>query len=297
MRITHSQCPICGSSSLVPFLTCKDYTVSGEKFDISYCQQCYTGITQSVPDKVHIGAYYQSENYISHSDTKKGLVNRLYHIARNFMLDSKRNLVQKSTALTTGTLLDIGSGTGYFLKEMQDNQWKVTGIEADEAAKIFSQQQFSLNVFPPETLDSLPSQSFDAITLWHVLEHLHDLDSAWQDFTRLLKPTGALLIAVPNHKSYDARHYQSEWAAYDVPRHLWHFSPKSLEILAQKYGFQITNKKNMPFDPFYIALLSEKYRGNTWGLLSGAWHGGIALLQSILNVNTSSSVIYVLKKK
>lgn len=296
MQVTHTQCPVCGNAQLSPFLICKDYTVSSEKFEISYCKKCNTGITQSVPDQASIGVYYQSENYISHSDTKEGLINRLYHIARNLMLASKRNTVVAHTRLAKGSLLDIGSGTGYFLNTMKQNQWEVTGIEADENAKNFSQKQFGLNVFAPEELHKLPQHQFDAITLWHVLEHLHDLNGTWEAFVRLLKPSGVLLIAVPNHQSYDAQHYQQYWAAYDVPRHLWHFSPKSLEVLAQKHNFQIITKKIMPFDPFYIALMSEKYKGNKLGLIAGAWHGGMALLKSIIDVNKSSSVIYVLKK-
>ena len=297
MQVIHQQCPVCGNASLSPFLNCKDYTVSSENFDINYCTNCQTGITQAAPDQENIGKYYQSENYISHTDTKEGLVNRLYHVARSFMLNSKKNTVTYYTKLSKGKLLDIGSGTGYFLNKMKETAWEVKGIEADEGARNFSEKQFFLSVFSPEKLNLLIDNQFDAITLWHVLEHLHNLQGTWEIFGKLLKDSGVLFIAVPNHQSYDAQHYQEFWAAYDVPRHLWHFSPKSLEVLAQKHGFQIIAKKTMPFDPFYIALLSEKYKGNSLGLLAGAWHGGIALLKAIFNVNLSSSVIYVLKKK
>ncbi len=297
MRIAHTECPICSNKKLTPFLVCKDYTVSGEKFEIMYCKQCNTGLTQRIPDQESIGEYYKSESYISHSDTKKGLINRLYHFARNFMLKSKHQLVGKATKLQQGTLLDIGSGTGYFLEMMKRKKWQVKGIEADEIARNFSQQQFGLEVLPPSQLSKLTDSQFDAITLWHVLEHLHDLNGTWQQFQRLLKNTGLLFIAVPNHKSYDAAHYQEHWAAYDVPRHLWHFSPDSLATLAQNHGFQIIEKKIMPFDPFYIALLSEKYSGNSLGLIRGAFHGLIALIKGLQNVDKSSSVIYVLKKK
>jgi 2-polyprenyl-3-methyl-5-hydroxy-6-metoxy-1,4-benzoquinol methylase len=295
MQITHNQCPVCGNAPLSSFLNCKDYTVSAENFAISYCQNCKTGITQAAPDQENIGKYYQSDSYISHSNTKEGLVNRLYHIARNFMLGSKKNTVTKYAKLSKGKLLDIGSGTGYFLNAMKESAWEVMGIEADENARKFSEKQFALTVFLPEKINQLPDNQFDAITLWHVLEHLHDLGGTWKHLARLLKDTGVLLIAVPNHQSYDAKHYQAFWAAYDVPRHLWHFSPKSIETLAQEHGFQIVAKKIMPFDPFYIALLSEKYKGSSLGLLAGAWHGGLALLQGLLNVDKSSSVIYVLK--
>ncbi len=297
MRISYTECPVCQHKNLTPFLVCKDYTVSGENFEISYCHHCQTGFTQNVPDQESIGIYYKSAQYISHTDTKKGLVNQLYHFARNFMLSSKQQLVSQHTGLQQGTLLDIGSGTGYFLDMMKRKNWQVTGIEADEDAQAFAQKNFGISVFSPPKLSELPEKQFDAITLWHVLEHLHDLHGAWAHCSRLLKDAGILFIAVPNHQSPDAAHYQAQWAAYDVPRHLWHFSPASLDFLAEKHGFQIIRKKIMPFDPFYIALLSEKYKGSSLGLLAGAWHGGIALLKGLANVNRSSSVIYVLKKK
>lgn len=297
MRIVHTECPVCSSKKLSPFLVCKDYTVSGEQFEIAYCAQCHTGLTQNIPDQASIGSYYKAESYISHSNTKAGLINRLYHYARNWMLGSKYALVRKETHVPNGSLLDIGSGTGYFLDMMKKKQWQVKGIEADEDARKFAQQQFGLSVSPPEQLTELPEKQFDAITLWHVLEHLHELNGSWQQFGRLLKDAGTLFIAVPNHESYDASHYKAQWAAYDVPRHLWHFSPTSMATLAERHGFQIVRKKMMPFDPFYIALLSEKYAGNAMGLFRGGWYGGIALLKGLLNVDKSSSVIYVLKKK
>ncbi|TAH20365.1 MAG: class I SAM-dependent methyltransferase [Cytophagales bacterium] len=297
MRIVHTECPICSGKNLIPFLVCKDYTVSGEQFEIAYCQPCHTGLTQNIPDQASIGSYYKAESYISHSNTKAGLINRLYHYARNWMLRSKYDLVSKATHVHQGSLLDIGSGTGYFLDMMKKKQWQVKGIEADEDARKFAEQQFGLTIFPPSELTRLAEKQFDAITLWHVLEHLHELNGSWQQFGRLLKDAGTLFIAVPNHECYDAAHYKAQWAAYDVPRHLWHFSPTSIATLAQNHGFQIMEKKIMPFDPFYIALLSEKYAANSIGLIRGALHGGIALLRGLLNVDKSSSIIYVLKKK
>jgi 2-polyprenyl-3-methyl-5-hydroxy-6-metoxy-1,4-benzoquinol methylase len=297
MRIKYTQCPVCNYQELSPFLVCKDYTVSGENFEIVYCTNCQTGITQNIPDQASIGVYYHSDNYISHSNTKKGFINQLYHSARNFMLKKKYQLIRKATGLEVGKLLDIGCGTGYFLQTMKAHRWEVTGIEADEGARQFAQNQFDLNVLMPEQILTLSEKQYDVITLWHVLEHIHDLHGIWQNFKRLLKPNGRLIIAVPNHQSYDAKHYQAYWAAYDVPRHLWHFSPTSLELLAERYDFRISDKKIMPFDPFYIALLSEKYKNSPLGMFFGGLHGGIALIKSWLDPNVSSSIIYVLASK
>jgi SAM-dependent methyltransferase len=295
--ISHFACPICHHEHLNHHVVCKDYTVSGQIFNIDVCNHCEAGITQAVPPIDKIGAYYQSISYISHSNTQEGLMNKVYHWVRNYMLQRKKDLIFKHTTPKTATLLDIGCGTGYFLNTLKNQQWVVTGIEPDDKARNFATEQFQLTVLPPKEMKLLKDQSFKVITLWHVLEHLHDLDGYWQEFGRLLKDDGLLVIAVPNHWSYDAKYYGKHWAAWDVPRHLWHFTPKSMTILAERFGFQLIDKEGMPFDSFYVALLSESYKKNPLKWFAGMWHGGISWLQSLLNVDKSSSIIYVFKKK
>lgn len=294
--VLHTSCPVCKSTNLKSLLSCKDYTVSGEIFFIEVCQNCQTAITQNMPDITEIGRYYQSENYISHSNTKKGLVNTIYHVVRSYMLGKKQQLVETTTRKKSGTVLDIGCGTGYFLDTLQQTGWTTQGIEADEKARQFASTQFNLQVFAPEKLSTLPSASFDVVTLWHVLEHIHDLGLYMSEIHRILKPDGVLIIAVPNYDSYDAKHYKELWAAWDVPRHLWHFTPKSLSFLAQRFKFQLQNHYLMPFDSFYVSLLSEKYKKNSLALVAGFWHGFLSLLKAWKNPKHASSVIYVMKK-
>ena len=294
--ILHTSCPVCKATTLKPLVQCKDYTVSNETFSIEVCENCQTGITQQVPTKTDIGRYYQSESYISHSNTKKGLVNTIYHTVRSYMLGKKLQLVETVTNKKTGLALDIGCGTGYFLNTLQKAGWQVEGIEADENARKFAKEQFTLQVHAPEYLTALPSKAFDVITLWHVLEHIHDLASYMQEIYRVLKPAGTLIIAVPNYQSYDATHYKELWAAWDVPRHLWHFTPTSMAVLAKNYNFTLLQHHLMPFDSFYVALLSEKYKKNPFALLAGFWHGFLSLLGAWKNVKHASSIIYVLKK-
>ena len=294
-RLTHTHCPVCASTQIVTLFVCKDYTVSGEEFTIQQCQQCYTAFTQNAPTASTIGNYYQSENYISHSNTRKGLINKVYHVARGFMLKQKKALVEKITQKTNGKLLDIGCGTGYFLNQMQDT-WQTIGIETDPKARSFAQNQFNLQVFPPEDLAQLTEKTFDVISLWHVLEHLHDLEQTWKSFDLLLKTDGVLFIAVPNYTSVDAQHYGAAWAAWDVPRHLWHFSPNSISFLAKKYNFEVVAQRTMPLDSFYVSLLTERYKGNPLALLSGFWQGFRSWLAALVVTNRSSSVIYILKR-
>lgn len=293
--ITYTKCPLCNSTQIGPSLATEDYSISKEPFEIYDCQSCSFRFTQHIPTPEKIGPYYQSEVYISHSDTKEGLVNSLYHTAREWMLQRKRKLVQ---SLTKGkTLLDIGSGTGYFLDQMQQNGYQVYGVEIDAAARKATQEKFGIKVAEPMSLlkGQLPTK-VEVITLWHVLEHLHDLEGYMNSMHRQLTDDGIVLIAVPNHTAYDATYYKKHWAAYDVPRHLWHFTPATIEKLAQKTGFQVVTQKRLPLDPFYNALLSEQYLGNSLALVRGGIIGGIALLNSFLDASRTTSPIYVLRK-
>jgi 2-polyprenyl-3-methyl-5-hydroxy-6-metoxy-1,4-benzoquinol methylase len=290
------QCPVCGAKKFSPFLTCTDYFVSGEQFSIKQCASCGFKITENIEDEENIGRYYQSENYISHSNTSKGLVNSVYHSVRKYMLGRKRRLVEKVTSLKTGQILDVGTGTGFFLNEMKENGWQVTGTEKSSDARNFAKKEFNLENLPSENLFSLKDSSFDVITLWHVLEHIHLLNENMETFTRLLKPAGKLIIAIPNNDSSDAKHYKEFWAAYDVPRHIWHFAPKQMEQLGKKHGFKLSSLQTMPFDSFYVAMLSEKYKKSKLALFKGIFYGKISWLNSLFNPGKCSSVIYVFER-
>lgn len=294
--IHYDNCPLCQSSNIELALATEDYSISKEAFEIYACANCSFHFTQNIPTPETIGPYYQSDVYISHSDTKEGLVNRLYHTARDLMLSKKRKLVAQ---LTKGKkLLDIGSGTGYFLNHMQQHGYEVIGVEIDKSARAATLKNFNINVNPPATLlEGKIQQKVDIISLWHVLEHLHDLDGYMQSIHQQLTDDGIVLIAVPNHTAYDAQHYGKHWAAYDVPRHLWHFSPKTVAILAEKNGFKVVGQKRLPLDPFYNALLSEKYQSSKLSFIFGGLIGLAALVVSFFNASKSTSPIYILKKQ
>lgn len=295
--ISYAQCPCCGNAAIVKILSVKDFTVSNEYFDIWHCHNCTLRFTQKIPDITSIGLYYQSAAYVSHSDTHEGLVNRFYHFVRNYTLRLKRKLVQTITAKQKGIILDIGAGTGAFAHTMQSAGWKITGLEPDATARQNALQKYSLQLQTPETLYRLQSKQFDAITLWHVLEHVHDLHQYLETFHRILKDDGKLMIAVPNYTSYDATVYGEYWAAYDVPRHLYHFSPKSIEVLAGLKGFTVKGHVPMIFDSFYVSLLSEQYKNGKNNLISAFWNGLLSNLKMWGDKKKCSSVIYVLEKK
>ncbi|HNP23059.1 MAG TPA: class I SAM-dependent methyltransferase [Panacibacter sp.] len=294
--ISYSSCPVCGSRNIQQALRVTDHTVSSAFFDIYHCQDCTARFTQDVPAEEEIGAYYQSADYVSHSDTKRGLINRLYHLVRSYTLRSKKNLVEKENGYKKGSLLDVGAGTGAFAAVMEIAGWKVTGLEPDETARANAQRNHQLTLLKLTSLYSLQNSTYDTITLWHVLEHVHQLHEYLDRFHNLLKPGGTLVIAVPNYTSGDATHYQENWAAYDVPRHLYHFSPQSMKVMMEKHGFKVTAFKPMWFDSFYVSMLSEKYKTGHNRLLSALWTGCTSNIAAITNVKKCSSVIYVMKK-
>lgn len=294
--IHYSNCPVCDSDNIEAALAAKDYTVSKQQFPIWQCNNCTLRFTQDVPDRPGMSFYYQSEDYISHSDTSKGLINRLYHAVRKKTLSHKRKLVQKNTGLIKGDILDIGSGTGAFLNEMQQAGWKTTGLEPDAGARTRALTSYKLSLKNSEELFNLNSDSFDAITLWHVLEHVHELNEYITHLKRLLRSEGKLFIAVPNYTSYDAGVYKETWAAYDVPRHLYHFSPIAMKTLMKKHGLKICACKPMWYDSFYISLLSSKYKTGRSNFISAGWIGFISNLKAVSDTSRCSSVIYIVSK-
>ncbi len=296
-RILFSTCPVCDGEAINDVLRVKDYTVSGESFTIAECSSCSLRFTKDAPGAATIAPYYRSENYISHTDTAKGVVNRLYHFVRKTTLVQKRKLIEKATGIRSGNIVDVGSGTGAFPNEMKQNGWKTTGLEPDADARKLAMNLYNLELADSSHLYQLPGDNFDAITLWHVLEHVHDLDRYMQQLKRLLKVTGNIFVAVPNYTSKDAAVYKEYWAAYDVPRHLYHFSPLSMQVLMEKHGLKITQYKPMWFDSFYISLLSNKYKYGKARWVPAIWNGFRSNLAAVRDHKKCSSVIYVIAKQ
>ena len=294
--IHYDHCPACGSAAIDFVLKAKDETVSKKYFEIWQCYNCTLRFTQNFPDEKDIGKYYQSSAYISHSNTSQGIVNKLYHTVRSITLQSKRKLVEKSSGKKAGSLLDVGAGTGAFASTMKNSGWNVTGLEPDETARTNAKKDFNIELQPTENLSSLQPNTFDVITLWHVLEHVHQLHAYLDTFYSLLADNGTLIIAVPNYTSYDAEAYSANWAAYDVPRHLYHFSPQSMSSLLTAHQFTLAQQKPMWFDSFYVSLLSEKYTSGKNSFLRAFTKGALSNLKAVGKPKNCSSVIYVAKK-
>lgn len=290
-------CPVCKSpNTQAVFSAVTDYTVSHENFEIWHCANCLHRFTANPPAQHAIGKYYQSEDYISHSNTKKGLFNQVYHLVRNYMLGQKRSMIQAVTGKKTGKLLDIGCGTGAFLATMKAANWEVTGLEPDAGARQQVADLQGIKALPSEELFTLMEKQFEVISMWHVLEHVHEIDKYAQQIHKILKDEGCFVVAVPNYTSADATKYQAKWAGYDVPRHLHHFSPTSMQYLMEQNGFKILTYKSLPFDSFYVSLLSEKYIHEKQRLFSGFWNGLMSWFSAFSDTKKGSSVIYIMKK-
>lgn len=274
------------------FITVKDFSVSGESFSLLLNEEYQILKTHPQPTLDKLGSYYEFEDYISHTDGKRTLFEKMYHFIKRKAIRDKVKLINSYQPLK-GRILDIGAGTGDFLLECKNQNWDILGIEPNDKAKGIA---LGKGVKFGDTIEKLESNSFDVITMWHVLEHVPDVEHQVAELKRLLKPSGTIIIAVPNFKSYDANYYKEFWAAYDVPRHLWHFSKTAIEKLFDKQNMNLEDVKPMWFDSFYVSLLSEKYKSGKMNFISGFFIGLISNVSGFFK-NEFSSHIYVLKNK
>jgi 2-polyprenyl-3-methyl-5-hydroxy-6-metoxy-1,4-benzoquinol methylase len=284
-------CPICTKGSFDLFLKCADNTVTDEDFNIVSCTECGFKFTNPIPLESEIGKYYKSEEYVSHSRSKKGFINSVYHIVRKRAIKQKFKLVDSLAA--EKNILDIGCGTGDFLAYCNSKNWKTLGLEPDDDAREFCVSSHGLEVRPIDELGKLPEASFDVITMWHVLEHVYHLRADIEKIKRALKKDGTLIVAVPNCSSKDAAIYKENWAAYDVPRHLYHFTPNDISNLFSQFDFRVEKILPMKFDAYYVSMLSEKYCGGN--MVKGIIRGWKSNLAANANNHKYSSQIYVLK--
>lgn len=276
------------------FLKCKDHSVSGEEFELLYDKELDMLITSPIPDISELGKYYESEDYISHTDSNTSVFDKLYQFVKRFSIQRKVKLLDSFSSNTSGKLevLDIGCGTGDFLLGCKNNDFTVCGVEPNAKARSLSESKLESTIYAD--ISELEEKKFDCITMWHVLEHIPNLSAYLVTLESLLKKDGVLIVAVPNFKSYDATHYQNFWAAYDVPRHLSHFSMNSISKLFSNVNMKAESQLPMIFDSFYVALLSEKYKNGKSNLLKAFFIGLVSNLKAMRS-GQYSSLIYIIK--
>ncbi len=252
-----SDCPSCQSTNLQNHMICKDHSISQEDFALVKCQDCNLVFTNPRPDLSNINRYYQSDQYISHSNQGQGLLGIVYKLVRWFALKNKLRLISKLSS--TRSLLDYGCGTGYFLKTAINSRWSVEGVEPNKTARDHANDSLPITV--SESLSEInQKKKFSIITLWHVLEHVHDLNLIFNELIQRLDKKGKIILALPNHKSLDAQHFSNYWAGYDVPRHLYHFDQHSIKSFTKRHGMKVERVLPMKFDSYYVSFLSNKYK-------------------------------------
>ncbi len=273
---------------LKPFIDCKDHTVSGDWFEVMKNEEFDLLVTS--PSPLDMDEYYESDRYISHTDSKKTILDNIYQIVKKQMLKKKLHLIN-SFETEGKTILDVGAGTGDFLAFCKKNDWTVFGTEPNKKARSLAKNK-GINL--KDSLEYYNGTRFDIVTLWHVLEHVKDVQKTIAQLKNTLKPNGVLLVAVPNYKSYDALYYKENWAAFDVPRHLWHFSQKSIELLFEEEFLDLHKTIPMKFDAYYISLLSEKIKKGSYNPFKAFYVGFLSNLKAKKSTEYSS-LIYVLK--
>jgi 2-polyprenyl-3-methyl-5-hydroxy-6-metoxy-1,4-benzoquinol methylase len=288
------KCPACKGRNLAEKLICNDYTTSKENFNIVSCETCDFTLTNPRPLDENLADYYSSDMYISHTNNSKGFFNWMYQNIRNHTIGSKISLLK--SVKKNGKHLDIGCGTGEFLNACKNTGFKVLGIEPSGTARKQAIENYNLSVSKDTDLSQYANSEFDSISMWHVLEHVPNLNETISHLNRVLKSDGKLIIAVPNHKCWDSSYYKEYWAAWDVPIHLWHFSKKTIERLFKNHEFRLIKIKPMIFDSYYVSLLSEEFLSGKKNFIKGFLIGFISNLFGIFTKRGHSSIVYIFEK-
>jgi len=290
-----SKCPLCNNNKISKKFDCIDFIVSGKVFGIYQCDNCRLMFTNPRPDDIEINDYYKSDNYVVHAEKKNNIINYLFLVVRKISIKRKFEIVKKYDI--NKKILDIGCGTGTFLAYCKNKGMEIAGIEPSELARNIALQKYKLNnIYSVKEFNFLHKNYYGIITLWHVLEHVHNIDEYLNNISNLLSKDGTLIIALPNPDSYDAYYYSNFWAAYDVPRHLYHFNKNVIENLLANYNFNLIKVLPLKFDSYYISMLSEKYKYGRIKLIKPFIIGFISNLKA-RKKNNYSSLIYIFKKK
>lgn len=289
----NNQCPWCGSDKAQINLWLKDEFLTKEDFHICECLNCGLLYTMPRPDKEKLGNYYKSEEYYSHQENKKGFIPKIYERVKKTNLKYKYKIA--TAGIEIGKMLDIGCGVGDFLHTAETHGWECIGVEPSEEAKEIARQRTKAKIIESNELENLPDHSFDIITMWHVLEHVENLKWQVEQLQRLIKPTGRIIIALPNYKSYDGQYYKEKWAAYDVPRHLNHFDKTTLSKIFRTKWLRLTKIEKLKWDAYYISYMSEQYKLHQFPLCRGIYRGWVSNMKARRS-GEWSSLVYIFKK-
>lgn len=292
-QINLTSCPICGGDKFAPKTESVDYSVTKESFKIDECLNCGLLFTNPRPADEDLGRYYKSPAYISHTNQSSGLFGKTYQVLRSWNIRRKTRLLDQYAK--RGRILDYGCGTGEFLAACNHQHWQVQGVELSDEVRDRAIKTHQISVIAPNRLNTLSPSTYDAVTMWHVLEHVSELKQTCSNLIEKLKPGGILIVAVPNPQSWDANYYKKYWAAWDLPIHLYHFNRENIKQLFSPMGMKVEAVKMMPLDSFYVSLLSEEYKTGRKRWVKASILGILSNI-SALRTKNSSSLTYILKK-
>ena len=290
--VLRKHCPSCGSEKSNLFLQAPDYRISQLDFEIHSCWNCGLHYTKAVPSADTIGSFYKADSYDSHRVDNKSLISRIYRMVRKINVAKKIKWIHRYNS-KRGLVVDYGCGLGHLVSELKNQGYNAQGFEIDADVRALSRETLNLEIHPLEDFHLLDEASISVITMWHVLEHVYELNSDFQHIVDKLADDGAIFIAVPNFKSYDAKFYKKEWEAYDLPRHLYHFDNESIKRFCSRFGLRLESKIPMRFDSYYVSMRSEKNKKNGF-LLRGVLIGWLSNLLSFRYGYSSHA--YVFKK-
>ncbi len=292
--ITMKKCLLCLNEQTEHYGSSRDYFLTAEPFDLIKCTHCGLIFTDPFPDENKLSDYYKSENYFSHPHKRMNLMGKMYDWVKRQNIRSKYKLIHQFKS--KGRLLDIGCGSGDFIHYGKYIGWDVSGVEPDEPARKFAAEKTQKPILPPGQTDIWKADTFDVITLWHVLEHVYDLDKQLREISRLAKQDALIVVALPNHRSHDAKRYGEYWAAWDLPRHLYHFDQDSIRFLFEKHGYSLVQTFPMKWDAYYVALLSEKYKFKKQNYVRAFWEAFLSNRKAGRS-KQYSSLIYCFERK
>lgn len=287
-------CPSCGGESAEPVLSAADpsNSLALPHFDVVCCTNCRLHYTNPRPSTGSIGRYYGAD-YRPH--TGKAKVHR--PLRGWYPLDWLRT---PPPGDRRPRLLDFGCGAGHFLAGMDRQGWEAVGIDASESAVQAVRETVGLPAFAGSLPhDELEPATFDLVTLWHSLEHVHDPASILREARRLLVESGRLIVAVPNFAGWPRRWFGPNWYGLDLPRHLTHFTPETLRNMLEQARFRVLGMRH-PRHPDWVrssALLAQK-RSRTGSVPSLARLRPVARLAAgICQIFRASDVIMVLAER
>jgi len=294
-----TKCPLCKSGHFLNYQKIKDFAVSQASFTICNCTNCGLKFTNPRPTEEAVAPYYDFPAYFSHDNKAKNLTQLVYQSVRKYAVSQKLKHLASLKPLK-GKYLDYGCGTAELLTKANKNGWKVTGIEPNEKARNLANLKLEGKIY--ETIDELAKgSSFDIITLYHVLEHVHLLRKTVKKLIKHLKSDGYIILAVPNPESHDAIKYAKHWAGWDVPRHLYHFNHQAIQNFGEIFDLQLNKEMPMRFDSFYVSLLSEGYINPNQSIVKKYWKaiisGSKSNKEAAKTTGNYSSNLFVFKKK